>query len=66
MHREEEDIEWQKIPLRLADVDLTTSQEESVREYARSQGYETLSGFHWHMRREEINYYDIIRIYYED
>jgi len=62
---EEEKIRWQKIPLRLGDVgDLTVSRERVIREYARSQHYETLAGFHWHMRREELNYYDVIRVYY--
>jgi len=66
MSNEESEIEWHKIPLRLGDADLTTSQEDAVRDYAKSQGYETLSGFHWHMRREEKNYYDIIRVSYKD
>jgi len=66
MSSEESEVKWHRIPLRLGDIDLTTSQEAVVRDYARSQGYKTLVGFHWHMRREEINYYDIVRIYYED
>jgi len=66
MNSEESEVKWQKIPLRLADFDLTTSQEKVVREYARSQHYETLAGFHWHMRREELNYYEVINVFYEE
>lgn len=66
MSNEEETINWHKIPLRLEAVDFTTSQEQTVREYARSQGYKDLRGFHMHMRSEELNYYDVIRVYYEE
>lgn len=50
------------IPIRLP-TDLIGEQEETIREFARERGYETLRGFHWWIRRERDiwNYYDILR-----
>lgn len=42
--------------------DITSGQEEAIRQYARGEGYEDLRGFHWHLRREGWDYYDILRI----
>lgn len=40
---------------------VTSKQDQVIRAYADNEGFKTLRGFHWHLRREEMNYYDILR-----
>ena len=44
----------------------TTAQEENIREYARGQGFKNLRGFWKWMESRDWDYYDIIKIRYED
>ena len=39
----------------------TTTQEDAIRQYARSEGYETLRGFWKMMQSVGWDYYDVIR-----
>jgi len=48
--------------------ELTNAQYDAVRSYAQQQGYEDLRGFHWALKRGDMNvwdYYDALRAFYE-
>lgn len=52
------------IPLRWSEwlpYPPTARQEEVIRNYALQAGFRDLRGFHWHLRRERMDYYDILR-----
>lgn len=60
----EEQEEEPFIPLKWSDwlpYPITDKQEEVIREYATREGFKDLRGFHFHLRREQMNYYDILR-----
>lgn len=62
--KEEVEVEEPFIPLTYGEFipyPVTGKQEDVIRAYAQREGYETLKGFHWFLRREEMNYYDILR-----
>lgn len=40
----------------------TTRQEYAIRAYAEAEGFETLRGYHMHLRSLGWDYYDILRI----
>lgn len=40
----------------------TNRQEQAIRDYAKQQGYDTLRGFHWFLKREDWSYYNVLRI----
>lgn len=41
---------------------MSDAQELAIREYARTQDFKDLRGFHMYMKSEELDYYDIIKI----
>ena len=43
----------------------TEKQEEVIRAYAKSEGFEDLRGYWRHMKSEELTYYDVIRMSYQ-
>lgn len=45
---------------------MTEAQEGVIRQFARKEGFETLRGYWSHMRAEEWDYYDVIKMYYRD
>lgn len=40
---------------------VSARQESAIREYAREEGYETLRGYHLHLRSLGWDYYDVLR-----
>jgi len=61
---DEEEEEEPFIPLTYGEFipyPVTGRQDEVIRAYAKKEGFDTLKGFHWFLRREEMNYYDILR-----
>jgi len=61
---DEDEVEEPFIPLSYGEFipyPVTSKQDQVIRDYARREGFETLRGFHWHLKREMMNYYDILR-----
>lgn len=62
---EEEEIEgWFKIREPPTGV-LTAKMEETIRAFAREEGFPTLRGFHMRMRSLDWDFYDILQMAYE-
>ncbi len=43
---------------------VTAGQMEAIRDYAASEGYETLRGYHQHLRSMGWDYYDVLKAEY--
>lgn len=47
-------------------IGATTAQAEAIREVAREMGFKDLRGFNTFMKSMDIDYYDIIKIKYQE
>lgn len=61
MAEDEEDAGWIRIYEPLDGV-VSAAQERAIRDYARGEGYETLRGYHSHLRSLGWDYYDVLRV----
>lgn len=55
-----EPVTWMKIHEAPHGV-VTEAQEKAIRDFARSEGFETLRGWSSYMRMREWDYYEILR-----
>lgn len=44
--------------------DISQGQLEAIRDYAAGEGYETLRGYHMHLRSMGWDYYDVLKAEY--
>jgi len=61
MSAEDYDEGWYRITEPLEGV-VSAKQEAAIRAYAREEGYETLRGYHMHLRMLDWDYYDVLRV----
>lgn len=64
MAEDEEDAGWIRITEPLDGV-VSAAQERAIRAYAASEGFETLRGYHMHLRSQGWDYYDVLRAFYQ-
>ena len=63
MAEEERERAWFKLSEPPRGV-MSAAQEEAIRDYAAGEGFETLRGYHMHLRAMGWDYYDVLRAEY--
>ena len=58
---DEREAGWFRITEPLDGV-VSAKQEAAIRDYAREEGFETLRGYHSHLRMLGWDYYDVLRV----
>ena len=61
MDEEERETGWFRITEPLDGI-VSAKQEAAIRDYAREEGFETLRGYHSHLRMLGWDYYDVLRV----